>query len=107
MSQSNGIASALNIPAGLSSPICAMLSFFPGRAAEFTDFAPGLLMTYITRFIIGIGLILGYPQFISMVADYTYEKDRGKGMAMNGVAMGIASLLVFGKFAPIVKKSAL
>ena len=62
-------------------------------------------MTYITRFIIGVGLILAYPQFITMVADYTYEKDRGKGMAMNGIAMGIAALLVFGAFAPILKKS--
>ena len=105
MSQSNGIASGLNIPAGLASPICAVLSFFPSRAAEFDAFSPGLLMTYITRFIIGVGLILAYPQFITMVADYTYEKDRGKGMAMNGIAMGIASLLVFGAFAPIMKKS--
>ena len=62
-------------------------------------------MTYITRFIVGVGLILAYPQFITMVADYTYEKDRGKGMAMNGIAMGIAALLVFGAFAPILKKS--
>jgi len=105
MSQSNGIAAGLNIPASLSSPICAVLSFFPGRAAEFNNFSPGLLMTYITRFIIGVGLILAYPQFITMVADYTYEKDRGKGMAMNGIAMGIAALLVFGAFAPILKKS--
>ncbi len=105
MSQSNGIASGLNIPAGLASPICAVLSFFPSRAAEFDAFSPGLLMTYITRFIIGVGLILAYPQFITMVADYTYEKDRGKGMAMNGIAMGIASLLVFGAFAPIMKSS--
>ena len=103
MSQSNGIASSLNIPAGFSSQICALLSFFPGRAAEFTDFAPGLLSTYITRFVIGIGLVLAYPQFITMVADYTYEKDRGKGMAMNGVSMGIAALLVFTIFAPIQK----
>jgi MFS family permease len=105
MSQSNGIASSLNIPAGFSSQICALLSFFPGRAAEFTDFAPGLLSTYITRFVIGIGLVLAYPQFITMVADYTYEKDRGKGMAMNGVSMGIAALLVFVVFAPIQKKA--
>ncbi|MCX5894536.1 MAG: hypothetical protein NTZ51_01705, partial [Proteobacteria bacterium] len=34
MSQSNGIAAGLNIPAGFSSTICALLSFFPSRAAE-------------------------------------------------------------------------
>ncbi len=105
MSQSNSIASFLNIPAEFSSQICALLSFFPGRAAEFTDFAPGLLCTYITRFVIGIGLVLAYPQFITMVADYTYEKDRGKGMAMNGASMGIAALLVFVILAPIQKKA--
>jgi MFS family permease len=105
MSQSNGIAAWLNIPASVASPICALLSFFPSRAAEFNAFSPGLLMTYITRFIIGVGLILAYPQFITMVADYTYEKDRGKGMAMNGIMMGIASLIVFGAFAPIQKKT--
>jgi len=105
MSQSNSIASFLIIPAEFSSRICALLSFFPGRAAEFTDFAPGLLCTYITRFVIGIGLVLAYPQFITMVADYTYERDRGKGMAMNGVSMGIAALLVFVILAPIQKKA--
>ncbi len=105
MSQSNSIASFLNIPAEFSSRICSLLTFFPGRAAEFTDFAPGLLCTYITRFVIGIGLVLAYPQFITMVADYTYEKDRGKGMAMNGACMGIAALLVFVIFAPILKKA--
>ena len=105
MSQSNGIASGLNISPEFASPICALLSFFPSRAAEFDAFCPGLLVTYITRFIIGVGLILAYPQFITMVADYTYEKDRGKGMAMNGIAMGVASLIVFGAFAPILKKS--
>jgi MFS family permease len=103
MSQSNGIAAAFGLSAGFSSKLCALLSFFPGRAAEFTDFAPGLFVTYVTRFFIGIGLVLVYPQFITMVADYTYEKDRGKGMAMNGVSMGIAALLVFTIFAPIQK----
>jgi MFS family permease len=38
-----------------------------------------------------------------MVADYTYEKDRGKGMAANGMAMGVAAILVFGVFGVIVK----
>jgi len=105
MSQASGIASGLNMPAGLSSAICALLSFMPGKAAEFAEFSPALLITYITRFVIGIGLVLAYPQFITMVADYTYEKDRGKGMAMNGVCMGIASILVFAICAPIQKQT--
>ena len=101
----NSIAAALHIPAELAAQICALASFAPTKAAEFTEFAPGLLTTYIIRLIIGVGLILGYPQFITMVADYTYEKDRGKGMAMNGVMMGLASILVFAMFAPILAKS--
>jgi len=105
LSFANGVAAGLHIPAGLSSQICALLSFMPSRAAEFGEFAPGLLITYITRLIIGVGFILTYPQFITMVADYTYEKDRGKGMAMNGVMMGVSSLLVFAIFAPIQKQA--
>jgi len=101
---SNAIAEALNVPSGFAATICATVSFMPDRAAEFVPFAPGLLITYVMRFIVGIGLILGYPQFITMVADYTHEKDRGKGMAANGMAMGFASILVFGVFGVIVKK---
>jgi len=102
---SNGIAAALHIPSGFAATICSTVSFMPDKAAEFAPFAPGLLVTYLIRFIIGIGLILGYPQFITMVADYTYEKDRGKGMAANGMAMGFASIIVFGIFGAIVRKS--
>jgi MFS family permease len=105
LSQANGIAATLHLPAGLTSQICALLSFSPAKAAEFIEFAPGLLTTYGFRLIIGIGLILGYPQFITMVADYTYEKDRGKGMAMNGVMMAIASMIVFLAFAPIQRQT--
>jgi len=105
LGQANGIASFLQVPAGLSSQICAFLSFVPSRSAEFTQYAPGLLTTYVIRLFLGVGLILCYPQFITMVADYTYEKDRGKGMAMNGVMMGISSLLIFALLAPIMAKN--
>jgi MFS family permease len=101
---SNQIAAVLHIPADMSAYICAALSFAPAKAAAFTEFAPGLFIAYIIRFIIGIGLVLCYPQFITMVADYTYEKDRGKGMAMNGIMMGLASIIVFAAFAPIGRK---
>jgi MFS family permease len=30
-----------------------------------------------------------------MVSDYTYKKDRGKGMAFNGIMMGLASIIIF------------
>jgi MFS family permease len=102
---STGIAMTLGIPADFAATICATLSFVPGRAAEFTEFAPGLLVAYAMRFLVGIGLILAYPQFITMVGDYTKDKDRGKGMAMNGMAMGLSSILVFAVFGAIVDKS--
>jgi len=105
LSQANGIAAVLHIPAGFAAQICALASFVPSKAAEFAEFAPGLLTTYGIRLIIGVGLILGYPQFITMVADYTYEKDRGKGMAMNGIMMGLAAILVFAIFLPILSKT--
>jgi len=101
---SNSIAQTMGISPDVAAGICASLSFVPGKAAEFAPFAPGLLVAYAMRFLIGLGLILAYPQFITMVGDYTSDKDRGKGMAMNGMAMGLASILVFGIFGSIMKK---
>ncbi|MFC1669994.1 MFS transporter, partial [Spirochaetota bacterium] len=92
--QSGNIAAALNISPGFSSKFCAFLSIVPGKSAEFTQFAPALFVAYVNRLILGIGLVFIYPQFITMVADYTYEKDRGKGMGFNGFMMGLGSLLV-------------
>jgi len=100
---SNGIASFLHIPAGVSSQVCALLSFVPSQSAQFTGFAPGLFITYIIRLFIGIGIVLLFPQFITMAADYTYEKDRGKGMAFNGLMMGVASVAVFAVLASVQK----
>ncbi|MEI6125412.1 MAG: MFS transporter [Pseudomonadota bacterium] len=101
---STGIAQGLGIAPDTAASICAGLSFMSGRASDFTPFAPGLLVAYVMRFLVGIGLILAYPQFITMVGDYTSDKDRGKGMAMNGMAMGLSSILVFGVFGAIMKK---
>jgi len=101
---STGIAQTLGISPDMAASVCAAFSFMSGRASEFTPFAPGLLVAYIMRFLVGIGLILAYPQFITMVGDYTTDKDRGKGMALNGMAMGLSSILVFGMFGAIMKK---
>ncbi len=101
---SNEIAIGMGIDPDTAATICAWLSFAPEKAAEFTSFAPGLLVSYVARFLIGIGLILGYPQLITMVGDYTSQNDRGKGMALNGMSSGFASLVMFGMFAAIMKK---
>ena len=102
---SNEIATALSIPSGIAANVCAGLLFMWSRASEFTQFAPGLLISYVLRFMIGIGVILCVPQFITMVADYTCTKDRGKGMALNGIMFGLGSTIVFVVFAPIGRKS--
>jgi len=100
---SNSIASLLHIPAGFSATLCAALSFSSAQDA-FLFFSPGLLTAYLIRFIIGFGLVLVFPQFKTMVADYTDEKDRGKGMAMNGLMIGLGSLLVFTVFTSLSKR---
>ena len=76
-------------------------------ALGITSMGGEILMTFGVRFIIGIGLILGYPQFITMVADYTFRKDRGKGMALHGVTMALGTMLIFGVLAQIAKKTGL
>ena len=101
LGMSPDIAAALHIPAGPASEICAFISFAPSQAAEFADFAPGLLVAYALRMLVGMGMMLCYPQFITMVADYTYKKDRGKGMAFNGIMMGLGSIIIFGAVAPL------
>jgi len=104
-SAASAIAQGLGISPEFAASVCAYLSFIPGRAAEFEAFAPGLLVAYAMRFFVGIGLILAFPQFITMVGDYTTDKDRGKGMAINGMAMGFSSILVFGIFGIILSKA--
>jgi len=101
LGMSRDIAAALHIPAGPASEICAFISFAPSQAAEFADFAPGLLVAYALRMLVGMGMMLCYPQFITMVSDYTHQKDRGKGMAFNGIMMGLASIIIFGAVAPL------
>ncbi len=102
LTRSNDIAAFLHIPADLSSEICALLSWAPLKAADFAAFSPGLLITYFACICLALGIVTTMPQFVIMTADYTYEKDRGKGMAMNGVMMGISATLAFVVFAPIM-----
>jgi MFS family permease len=66
-----------------------------------------VFVAYVIRFIVGMSIILCYPQFITMVADYTYQRDRGKGMALNGVMMGLGSIIVFGVLVQIARKTGL
>lgn len=101
---SQSIAELLSIPPGISAKLCAALSFST-REEVFRSFSPGLITAYLIRFVIGFGLVLVFPQFKAMVADYTDEKGRGKGMAFNGLMIGLGSLLVFTVFAPLGRGS--
>ena len=97
---SHSIADLLHIPRGISATLCAAISFSSDQEV-FRSFSPGLIIAYLIRFVIGIGLVLVFPQFKAMVADYTDEKGRGKGMAFNGLMIGLGALLVFTVFAPL------
>ncbi len=100
---SEPIARLLHIPAGFSATVCAALSFSTAKE-EFIPFSPALISAYGIRFFIGLSLVMVYPQFKTMVTDYTQEKDRGKGLALNGAMIGLGSLVVFAVFAPMGKK---
>ncbi len=104
-SNSVEVAAVLGIGPGPASRICAALSLMPAEAARFEAFAPGLLVSYAARLLIGISLILGYPQLIAMYGDYVARQDRGKAMALYGTGVGLAAVLVFGIFGPIIKKA--
>ncbi len=101
---SNTIASFLRIPSDAAATFCAALSFTSDQDV-FRSFSPGLLMAYLIRFVIGFGLVMVFPQFKAMIADYTDEKGRGKGMAFNGLMIGLGALLVFTVFSPLGRRS--
>jgi len=63
-----------------------------------------LFCVYLIRFIIGIGLVLSHPQFVTMVADYTFERGRGKGMALHAIMMSLGTLSVYGLFTQVATK---
>jgi len=76
-------------------------------ALGITSVKGQIFITYIMRFLVGMSLITCYPQFIALVADYTETRDRGKGMALNGIMMGLGSLVVFLVLAQIARKTGL
>ncbi len=101
--KSNEIAEALGIGAEGAATLCAFISFAPSKASEFVGFAPGLAVAYVLRLMIGVGIAFAFPQFITWVADYTSQEDRGKGMGFNGLMLGMSGLIVFIVFSGILK----
>ncbi|HUT83483.1 MAG TPA: MFS transporter [Thermodesulfobacteriota bacterium] len=76
-------------------------------ALGITSIGGQIVVTYIIRFIIGIGIILSFPQTITMVADYVSPRDRGKGMALHGLMMSVGSIMVFGVMVQVARKTGL
>jgi MFS family permease len=76
-------------------------------ALGITSVGGQVFVAYVIRFIVGIGVVVCYPQFIALVADYTDERDRGKAMALNGIMMGLGPIIVFGVLAQIARKTGL
>jgi len=66
-----------------------------------------VFVAYIIRFIIGVGIVLSFPQLMTMIADYTQPSDRGKAYAMSGAVIGFGSMLVFGVMAQVAKNTGL
>ncbi len=66
-----------------------------------------VFVAYIIRFLIGIGLVLSFPQIMTMIADYTQPKDRGKAYALSGAVIGFGSMLVFGALVQVAKNTGL
>jgi len=66
-----------------------------------------VFITYIMRFLVGMGLITCYPQFIALVADYTDKRDRRKGMALNGIMMRFGFYSCFSVAGPGCQKNGL
>lgn len=93
--------------------ICAIFFILFGHAKDIslamgiTSVGGHVFITYVIRLIIGIGIILCFPQTITLVADYTSPSDRGKAMAWHGAMMGLASIIVFGVLARIAGKMGL
>jgi MFS family permease len=93
--------------------ICGVFFILFGHAQDIslalgiTSMGGQIFITFLIRFIIGIGIILSFPQTITLVGDYTASTDRGKGMAWHGAMMALGSIIVFGVLARIAGKMGL
>ncbi len=93
--------------------ICGVFFILFGHAQDIslalgiTGMGGQIFVTFLIRFIIGIGIILSFQQTITIVGDYTASTDRGKGMAWHGAMMALGSMIVFGVLARIAGKTGL
>jgi MFS family permease len=93
--------------------VCGVFYILFGHAKDIslalgiTSVAGQVFVAYAIRFIIGIGIILSFPQTLTVVADYTSFRDRGKGMAYHGICMSLGSIICFGMLAQLARKTGL
>jgi len=93
--------------------ICCLFFLLFGYTKEvsaligITSVSGQVAVAYVIRLVIGVGIVLSFPQLATMVADYTLPKDRGKAYAMQGAVIGFGSMLVFGVMAQLAKRTGL
>lgn len=73
-------------------------SMLIARVLGMESVAGRLVCAYVIRFMIGIGIVMSHPQFVTLVADYTFVQSRGKAMALHAVMMSLGTLCVYGIF---------
>jgi MFS family permease len=86
--------------------VCAfayLIFGFTVPIASFLGINP-TVFTYFARFMVAVGFIMTFPQFSTLAADYTMQRDRGKAMSYNGFMLGTAGIFVFNVIAQMPKK---
>jgi MFS family permease len=86
--------------------ICGLAYLIFGYTMPISSFLGinAIAFTYGARFLIAVGFIMTFPQFSTLAADYTMQRDRGKAMSYNGFMLGMAGIFVFNVIAQIPKQ---
>lgn len=64
---------------------------------------PILVLLGVIVFVFAVMMLFTWPQIITISADYTVPKSRGRIMALQGMMMGIAAILMFGVLGQLPK----
>jgi MFS family permease len=62
-----------------------------------------LILLGVISFIFAAVLLFTWPQVITLAADYTTPKSRGRIMAIQGMMMGLSAIIMYGAFAQLPK----
>ena len=64
---------------------------------------PILVVLGVIVFVFAVMMLFTWPQIITISADYTVPKSRGRIMALQGMMMGMAAILMFGVLGQLPK----